>query len=69
MNQRKELKEIEGILKSHKPYLTERYKVKEIGILDSIDAIEEFVKEMEIRPLIQKVFREMEENELGESDE
>lgn len=35
MNQRKELKEIEEILKSHKSYLAERFKVKEIGIFGS----------------------------------
>jgi predicted nucleotidyltransferase len=35
MNQRKELKEIEEILKSHKSYLAERFKLKEIGIFGS----------------------------------
>jgi len=35
MNQRKELKEIEKILKGNKPYLAERFKVKEIGIFGS----------------------------------
>ena len=35
MNQRKELNEIEEILKSHKPYLAERFKLKEIGIFGS----------------------------------
>lgn len=36
MNQRKELKEIEKILKENKPILAERFKVKEIGIFGSL---------------------------------
>ena len=36
MNQRKELKEIEKILKKNKPILAERFKVKEIGIFGSL---------------------------------
>jgi len=35
MNQRKELKEIEKILKMNKSSLAERFKVKEIGIFGS----------------------------------
>ena len=36
MNQGKELKEIEKILKEKKPILAERFKVKEIGIFGSL---------------------------------
>ena len=35
MNQKKELKEIEKILKLNKPLLAERFKIKEIGIFGS----------------------------------
>ena len=36
MNQRKELKGTERILKENKPILAERFKVKEIGIFGSL---------------------------------
>ena len=35
MNQKKELKKIEEILKLNKPLLAERFKIKEIGIFGS----------------------------------
>jgi predicted nucleotidyltransferase len=35
MNQKKELKKIEKILKLNKPLLAERFKIKEIGIFGS----------------------------------
>lgn len=35
MNKRKDLKEIEKILKENKPFLKDRFKVKEIGVFGS----------------------------------